>query len=425
MSAPARSGSGRARPDSAPARPRRTVAIAGGGPVGLALAALLGRRPDDLDVRLYEPRPAPRWDPDAMDLRVYALSRASQNILGHLGAWDAIAAARASPYRRMRVWHGGSPAGAGALTFDSADAGEPDLGHIVEDILCRDRILRALRDTSAKVAFGTGIESVEPGDRAVRITTGDGETVSATVLIAADGSDSPIRGRLNFPVTEFSYGQCAVVTHVATERGHGETAWQRFLPDGPLAFLPLLDGRSSVVWSTGPEHAETLCRADEEDFLAELQAAAGDALGRIRSASRRAGFPLRAIHANRYCLPRVALAGDAAHTVHPLAGQGMNLGLLDAAALAEVILDALARDEDPGDLRVLRRYERRRKGANLKMLLALDGLHRLFRLSARGMPRLRALGLGAVDSAPLLKGLLMDEALGLRGDLPAAARALR
>ena len=404
--------------------PRRTVVIAGGGPVGLALAALLGRGQDDLDVRLYEPRPAPRWNTDAMDLRVYALSRASQNILGNVGAWDAIAAARASPYRLMRVWHGDSHAGPGTLTFDSADAGEPDLGHIVEDVLCRDRIWQALGDTSVKVAFGTGIESVEPGKRGVRITTDGGETVSANLLIAADGGDSPVRARLKFPVTELSYGQRAVVTHVATGRSHRETAWQRFLPDGPLAFLPLLDGRSSVVWSTGTEHAEALCRASEEDFLGELQAAAGDVLGRIRSASRRASFPLRAIHAKRYCMPRVALAGDAAHTVHPLAGQGMNLGLLDAAVLAEVILEALARGEDPGDLRVLRRYERRRKGENLKMLLALDGLHRLFRLSAPVMPKLRALGLGAVDSAPPLKGLFINEALGMRGDLPEAARSV-
>ncbi len=401
-----------------------TVVIAGGGPVGLALAAMLDRGPHDLDVRLYEPRPAPRWSPDEMDLRVYALSRASQNILGNLGAWEAIAEARASPYRLMRVWHGDSHAGgAGTLTFDSADAGEPDLGHIVEDVLCRDRIWQALRGTPVKVSFGARISSVEPGDRAVRVATEAGETIAATVLIAADGGASPIRERLKYPVTEFSYGQRAVVTHVATERGHGETAWQRFLPDGPVAFLPLLDGRSSVVWSTGTGHAESLCQASEEDFLGELETAGGGALGRILSASRRASFPLRAIHADRYCRARVALVGDAAHTVHPLAGQGMNLGLLDAAVLAEEILAALGRDEDPGDLRVLRRYERRRKGENLKMLLALDGLHRLFRLSAPVMPRLRSLGLSAVDFVPLLKGLFMNEALGLRGDLPEAARS--
>ena len=393
--------------------------------MGLALAALLGRGAEGLDIRLYEPRPAPRWDPGAMDLRVYALSRASQNILGHLGAWEAVAGARASPYRVMRVWHGESLAGAGEIGFDSADAGEPDLGHIVEDVLCRDRLWQVLQGTPVKVAFGTRISSVEPGERSVQVTTEEGEMVAATVLIAADGSDSPMREQLRFPVTEYAYGQRAVVTHVTTERSHEETAWQRFLPDGPVAFLPLLDGRSSVVWSTGIEHAEALCRADEEDFLAELDSAAGGALGRVRSASRRASFPLRAIHARQYCRPRVALVGDAAHTVHPLAGQGMNLGLLDAAVLAEEILRALARDEDPGDLRVLRRYERRRKGENLKMLLALDGLHRLFRLSAPVMPRLRSMGLSAVDSVPLLKGLFLNEALGQRGDLPEAARTFR
>ncbi len=407
------------------ARPPRTVVIAGGGPVGLALAALLARGTDELEVRLYEPRPAPRWDPESMDLRVYALSRTSGNILASLGAWQAIAAARASPYRLMRVWHGQSNSGAGTLTFDSADAGEPDLGHVVEDVLCRDRIWQVLRDTAVRVAFGSRIASVVPGDRAVEVATEDGETVSATLLVAADGSDSPIRGRLPFAVTEYAYGQRAVVTHVATEHDHRETAWQRFLAEGPVAFLPLADGRSSVVWSTGAERAEALCRAGEPRFLTELEAAAGGVLGRIRSASRRASFPLRAIHATRYCRPRVALVGDAAHTVHPLAGQGMNLGLLDAAVLAETILEAVEGGEDPGDLRILRRYERRRKGENLKYLLALDGLHRLFRLSAPAMTRLRAIGLGAVDSAPLLKGLLMKEASGARVDLPAAARSLR
>ena len=253
-----------------------------------------------------------------MDLRVYALSRASQNILANLGAWESIAETRASPYRLMRVWHGERVAddgefnsrgpevgkrgstgaatgdlarrrvGAGALTFDSADIGEPDLGHIVEDVLCRDRLCGALRRSSVRLAFGAKIESVEIGERHVRVSTGDGETVDATVLIAADGSDSAIRQRLEFPVTEFSYGQRAVVAHVATGRSHRETAWQRFLPDGPVAFLPLLDGRSSVVWSTGSEHAEALSRAGEPQFIGELQAASAGAAGAhpVRLAAR-------------------------------------------------------------------------------------------------------------------------------------------
>lgn len=408
---------------SASPRQAPSVVIAGGGPVGLTLAALLGRGAPDLDVRLFDRRPAPAWRSESMDLRVYALSRAAQNILGCVGAWDAIAAARASAYRRMQVWAGARYTPAAALTFDSAAIAEPDLGHIVEDSLCRERLRQAVRRTGAQACFDTGIAAVEPGERAVRITTENGETLAATVLVAADGSDSPVRDRLGFPTTRYDYGQRAVVTHAATEHGHDETAWQRFLPDGPLAFLPLADNRSSVVWSTGSDRAEALCRADEADFLDQLQAASGRVLGRIRAVARRASFPLRAIHAGQYCRPRIALAGDAAHTVHPLAGQGMNLGLLDAAVLAEVLLDALARGEDPGDLGILRRYERRRKGGNLKMLAALHGLHHLFRPTAPPLPRLRQAGLRGVDSAPFLKNLFMREALGLRGDLPKAARA--
>ncbi len=209
-----------------------------------------------------------------------------------------------------------------------------------------------------------------------------------------------------------SYEQTAVVTHVASALPHRETAWQRFLPDGPLAFLPLSDGRTSVVWSLPTERAERLIAAEQGAFVAELQAASAGALGALGPCAARAGFPLQALHATHYCAPRAALVGDAAHTVHPLAGQGMNLGLLDAASIAAVIEDAVLAGEDPGDLKVLRRYERDRKGGNLEMLLALDALHRLFRLPGWVAP-LRAVGLRAVDSSGIAKRVLMQRALGL------------
>ncbi len=404
----------------------RSVVIIGAGPVGLTVAALLLASPHagELRIRVLEPRRAPVWDPQQMDLRVYALSRASQRIFERLGVWQRIAAARASPYRRMHVWEGDYAERLGSLSFDSAELGEPDLGHIVEDRLIRDRLFGVL-NAAANVELRVGVElaAVRLGKRAVELETQTGETLQATVLIAADGSASTVRRLLELPVTAVSYGQHAVVTHVATAISHAETAWQRFLPDGPLAFLPLLDGRSSVVWSTSSENAQRLSAAAEQTFIDELQTASGGVLGTIEPSASRASFPLRVSHARRYCCARVALVGDAAHTVHPLAGQGMNLGLLDAAALVDTIVSALSRGEDPGDLRVLRRYERQRKGGNLKMLLGMDALHRLFQLPGPMFRPLRAAGLSAMNAAPIAKNRLMREALGLTGELPSAARA--
>ena len=211
----------------------------------------------------------------------------------------------------------------------------------------------------------------------------------------------------------YPYQQTAVVTHVTSSASHQDTAWQRFLPGGPLALLPLSDGRSSVVWSLPTQDAERLLAAGDAEFLAELAAASSGVIGTLTACSRRVGFPLRALHAPRYTTQRAALVGDAAHTVHPLAGQGMNLGLLDAASIAAVIEDALLAGEDIGDLKVLRRYERQRKGDNLAMLAAFDGLNRLFRSPSWVAP-LRALSLRAVEAAHPVKRLLMQKALGLR-----------
>ena len=391
-----------------------TILIAGAGVVGLATAALLatGRCADRLRVRVLEARAQPEWRADEMDLRVYALSRASQRALASVGAWQRVASRRACAYRRMHVWEGTDPA-AGALEFDSAEIAEPDLGHIVEDSLLRRALAEVLAAApNAELAHGAGLEGVDIDARAARVRLADGRAAQGTLLVAADGSESAIRGLLELPVVSRSYGQTGLVTHVASERPHRETAWQRFLPGGPLAFLPLADGRSSVVWSCPSERAAELMAAEPDAFLAELQSASAGVLGELGPCSQRAGFPLQAMHARRYCAPRAVLVGDAAHTVHPLAGQGMNLGLLDAAALARVIEDAVLAGEDPGDLKVLRRYERERKGANLEMLFALDSLHRLFALPAWAAP-LRGAGLRAVDSSPAAKRFFMRRALGL------------
>jgi ubiquinone biosynthesis UbiH/UbiF/VisC/COQ6 family hydroxylase len=391
-----------------------SVLIAGGGAVGLATAALLakGRCADRVRVHVLEARSLPRWREQDTDLRVYALSRASQRLLESLGLWQEIAARRACAYRRMHVWEG-EDSSAAALQFDSADIAEPDLGHIVEDSLLRTVLLDALSSLpNAEVTLGAELESVNIGPRSAVVSLLHGGSIEGTLLVAADGSDSAVRRMLDLPVVSRSYGQTAVVTHVTSSLPHRETAWQRFLPGGPLAFLPLVDGRSSVVWSCPSERAAELLAADAVFFLAELQAASAGVLGELTSCSTRAGFPLQALHAVRYSAARAVLVGDAAHTVHPLAGQGMNLGLLDALSIAGVIEAAVLAGEDPGDLKVLRRYERERKGANLEMLVALDGLNRLFRLPSWAAP-VRTAGLKAVDASGMAKRFLMQRALGL------------
>jgi 2-octaprenylphenol hydroxylase len=391
------------------------IVIAGAGTVGLTVAALLatGRCADRLRVHVLDARPLPRWRAADVDLRVYALSRASQLTLEQVGAWSRVLAARASPYRRMHVWEGEQPFAPAALEFDSADIGEPDLGHIVEDNLLRTALADVLGSAaSATIAVGTALEAVEIRERGVTVRLANGGSVDGTVLLAADGSDSAVRRLLDLPVKAASYEQTAIVTHVTTEAPHRQTAWQRFLPGGPLAFLPLVDGRSSIVWSLPTDAAERLLGASDAEFLAELEAASAGVLGAVTACTARAAFPLRALHALRYTTARAALVGDAAHTVHPLAGQGMNLGLLDAAAIAGVIEDAVLAGEDAGDAKVLRRYERERKGDNLRMLAAFDALNRLFRLPAWAAP-LRMLGMRAVNTAAPAKRLLMTRALGL------------
>jgi 2-octaprenylphenol hydroxylase len=392
-----------------------TILIAGAGVVGLATAVLLatGRCADRLRIGVLDARPIPRWRAEETDPRVYALSRASQQLLEHVGVWQRVASTRAAPYRRMRVWEGPDAYAPSALDFDCADVGEPDLGHIVEDALLRTVLADALAAApQAQLTIGAEIESVEIGERDVAVALRDGGRLRATALLAADGSDSTVRRLLALPVAGHRYGQTAIVTHVTSSAEHGETAWQRFLPGGPLALLPLADGRCSIVWSLPDGEAERLLAATDAEFLAELEAASAGVVGELTACSKRIGFSLQALHAWRYTLPRVALLGDAAHTVHPLAGQGMNLGFLDAAALAAVIEDAVLAGEDLGDHRVLRRYERERKADNLAMLAAFDGLNRLFRLPGWAAP-LRALGMRAVEAADPVKHLFMRKALGL------------
>lgn len=397
------------------------IVIAGGGMVGACLACALGnspfriaivegRRPQDVDVR-YE---------DEADPRVSAITRASQRVFSSLGAWQGMADRRVSPFREMRVW---DAAGSGAIHFDSADIAEDTLGYIVENRVIQTALWERMRSfDNVEPICGATVSSLAFETDAVRVGLADGRMIDAKLVVAADGADSRVRSLAGIATYGWSYDQKAVVATVKTERPHRETAWQRFLPDGPLAFLPLKDGCCSIVWSTAPERADQLVRLDEADFLAQLQYAFGNALGRMEHAGPRLALPLRLQHATDYVKPRLALVGDAAHTIHPLAGQGVNLGLLDAATLAEVLLDAGAAKRDIGAYHVLRRYERWRKGDNLTMMAAMDGFKRLFGSRIPPVQWARNLGLGLTDAMPAAKRLIMRHAMGLEGDLPRLAR---
>jgi 2-octaprenylphenol hydroxylase len=386
--------------------------------VGAALACGLGQA--GLQVALVEERP---WQDlladEAYHFRVSAVTLASESILRAYGAWEGMRQARMGHFREMRVW---DAIGGGAIHFESADVGEPALGYIVENRVIQAGLearLEALNSvTWFRPARLRGL-SVEPG--CVRATL-DNVEIKALLLVGADGSDSQVRRRVGIPSAVQGYGQHALVTNVRTELSHQETAWQRFLPSGPLAFLPLPDNYSSIVWSTTPATAAALLRMPTQDFAAKLGRSFDSRLGGIVSIGPRATFPLRSVRVRRYVQQRVALVGDSAHTIHPLAGQGVNLGFLDAATLAEVIVEARAKGRDFGNVPALRRYERWRKSHNLTMQMAMDSLHFLFGSRFRAVQAARNLGLQLTDGIGPVKRLIMLYAMGRVGDLPGAAR---
>lgn len=391
------------------------VAVVGGGMVGAALAAALGTA--GRSVAVIEARLPRAWRPeDDYDLRVSAINRASQHLLERVGAWPGIVARRASAYRRMVVW---DAQGGGEIAFDAVELGEPDLGHIVENRVVQEALLERLEQLDAVRLFAPlGLESLEVEAHAAHLRLSDGSSVQARLVVGADGARSRVRELAGMRRSERPYGQTAIVATVATARAHEATAWQRFLPSGPLAFLPLGDGRSSIVWSALTAEAERLLALDDAAFRRELAQASDLRLGDIGACSARAGFPLVGSQAYPYVQPRVALIGDAAHTIHPLAGQGVNLGLMDAATLAETLTSSV---RDPGSLRVLRRYERARRGENEAVMRAMEGFRALFGARLPLLPWLRGRGMRLVGELAPLKRQLMLRALGTAGRRPVLA----
>ena len=321
----------------------------------------------------------------------------------------------------MQVWHADVPPhGGDALVFDAAEIGERNLGVIAENAVLQAALMAAARRAGLALVE-CEIESLEQGRDAVTLR-GSQRSLRARLVIGADGAQSRVRELAGLFATRTDYGQLAIVANVATARPHQQTAWQRFLGDGTLAFLPLADGHSSIVWSLPGARAEKLLACPPPEFERELEKDFDSALGSVRLVSERLRFPLWRLAAEHYVTARVALVGDAAHVVHPLAGQGANLGLLDAAALADVLAQATTIGEDPGAERILRRYERWRRSENQLMSAAIDTFDRLL---ARGSGRIAELaqrGMPWVGRSTIVKRAFIERAMGLSGELPASAR---
>ena len=381
---------------------RFRIVIVGGGITGLTLAALLAksRQAGALDIAVIDAgaRPAFSLDED-VSLRVSAIANGSAELLQSVGSWSAIQEARISPYSTMRVWdENDSPDTGSALRFSASEFALPQLGFIVENVLIQDALLKVLDECDVSLQFDTRIDSLPEAD----------------LVVGADGARSFLRDLVGIKTKKWPYEQTAVVTHLMPEHEHAATANQRFLRDGPLGMLPLADGRISVVWSTTPALAKHALEVSDDALGGLLTDASDGVLGRLTVAGPKGAFPLAAQHADDYVRQGIALIGDAAHAIHPLAGQGANLGLQDAAALAEVVVDAVEQGLHPGDRPVLRRYERARKGANLTMLHFMTGLNSLFATDSTLLGEIRLAGMRLFNRSGPVRERAVKVALGVK-----------
>ncbi len=398
---------------------RADVVIAGAGMAGALFAGLLAtsEQGGELDIVLVEPkRFVPQYSDSRFDVRVVALTEASRRMLDAAGTWTWLAERRCCPYRRMEVRDAD---GTGLIQFDCSDVHRPELGHIVENSLVVEGLLEKLAEFSRVRLMESSVAAIDyRSERQVALSLADGQKLSAGLLVAADGALSPVREMCGIALREWQYGHQSIVTTIATERQHQFTARQWFSPDGPLAFLPLRgsDGGShhcAIVWSQKTSRAEALLALDDQAFCRALTSASEQALGEVQHSEKRFAFPLHQRHAVDYVTAGAALIGDAAHTIHPLAGQGINLGFKDASVLVEELNRALDRGLPLGSLSVLERYQRRRKPDNLGMMAVMEGFKRLFESEAPLLRILRNEGMSQLDRLNPIKNLLAKQAMGL------------
>lgn len=388
-------------------RVRVEVAIVGGGVVGAACALALARC--GLRVALVEAASPPPWQPATPDLRVYALAPDNAALLDALGVWPGVRDSRAQPYRRMRVW---DAAGDDELVFDADALGRGELGWIVEQALLVARLWDALGDAAVEVMAPARVAALEQHEAGASLRLDDGRRVEAAWAIAADGADSTLRRLAGGEVDHHDYAQRGIVAYIETQRAHADTAWQRFLPGGPLAVLPFAAGTSSIVWTLPEAEAVDALALDDAAFAQRLTRAFAARLGEMRVVSRRAAFPLRRQLLREHVLGRVLAIGDAAHVVHPLAGQGVNLGLRDVAALRDMVIAAQRRRRDWSSPQALARWARVRRSENTLAAHAFDGINRVFSNDAMAATLLRGPLLGLAGRLPPLTAALWRRAAG-------------
>jgi 2-octaprenyl-3-methyl-6-methoxy-1,4-benzoquinol hydroxylase/2-octaprenylphenol hydroxylase len=391
--------------------PALDVAVVGGGMVGAATALALARA--GFATALIEARAPSPWSlQDEVDLRVVGLAPSSIALLDDLGVWASIRDSRAGPYAHMHVWDAATGA---TIHFDAAADGRDLLGYIVENNLVQWTLWQALEEAGVRRLCPAHVSGYEVFEDRVQLTLAGADTdvLSARLLVAADGAGSPLRSMAGIDTEGRDYAQRGVVAHVRTERPHEGTAWQRFLDTGPLALLPLADGRSSIVWSLPEAEAQRVLSLDDQAFCDELGVASDFRLGRIIASTKRAAFPLRLQLASSYQAERFVLLGDAAHTVHPLAGQGVNLGLRDVVELRDTLVAAREAGSDIAAAHVLRRYARRRRSADTFDALGFDALARIYAWQSPALVAARGLGVRLVNKLSPIKRRLAEHAAGL------------
>jgi 2-octaprenyl-6-methoxyphenol hydroxylase len=397
---------------------RVDVLISGGGMVGLPLGLALAQ--GGLKTLVIDAAPPAKVLEPQFDGRVSALAYASVRMLRALGVWERLAP-DAQPIREILVTDGqmGKPASPFSLHFDAQEVGAEALGHIAENRHIRAALYDAVGACANLELMAPAVVAsvtVQAGGAVARLS--DGSEISAALVIAADGRESALRAQMGMQIIGWSYPQTGIVATVEHEKPHNGVAYEHFLPSGPFAILPMTGNRSSLVWTEAKTKAPALLALDEERFNAELAQRFGAHLGKTRAAGPRWSYPLSFHLAREFVRPRFALAGDCAHGIHPIAGQGLNLGLKDAAALAEVLLDAARLGRDIGALDTLKRYERWRRFDSFALAASTDALNRLFSNDIAPLRHLRDLGLGIVDAIGPARRFFMRHAGGDVGKLP-------